>query len=254
MFPVLLTWPFSVNTYGVLLVIGILVSWFFLLRLAKHENINPVQIEYLLIWIIASGLLGARLLYIIVEWEMFLESPKDTLFSSAGLVFYGAFIAGTSVGIWRIKKMGLDLWKTLDVFAVTIPLMYIFGRIGCFANGCCYGRESHSWLGMMFHPDSLAGAAGVPVIPIQLFSAGMSLLLFLVLWRIYKNKKYDGEIVTGFFLLYGVTRFVIEIFRGDPRGSIGALSTSQVISIVLIICGIVLFARLKNKPKKTEKQ
>ncbi len=231
---------------------GVLVSLFFLLKMSKgeKEKINADQVMDLVIWMLVLGFAGARILYIIVEWKMFIASPLRTIVSRSGFVFYGGVISGILAGMWRVKKMGLDFWKTMDMFAVALPLAHAFGRIGCFAFGCCYGRECHSWLGMKFPAGSPAGSGGVPVIPTQLISAAGLLILFAVLWGIYKNKNFDGKVSANYCLLYGIMRFIVEIFRGDDRGGILALSTSQVIGIMMAVFGITLLVKLK--PKKIQ--
>lgn len=251
MFPVLIRWPIAIYTYGFMISTGVLVSLFLILRMSKKEEISSDQIMDLIIWMLVAGFAGARVVYIIVEWKTFLAAPLRTIISRSGFVFYGGAITGMLITMWRINKMNLDRWKTLDLFAVVVPVAHAFGRLGCFAFGCCYGKECHSWLCMKFPASSPAGAAGVPVIPTQLISSAGLLILAFVLWRMYKNKKFDGLVAAGYCLFYGIMRFVIEIFRGDDRGGIWILSTSQIISIMMVIFGITLLVKLGSKKSKT---
>lgn len=250
MFPIIVKWPITIYTYGAMISIGVMVALFLLLKIAKRERINPDQIMDLIIWILILGFAGARIMYIVVEWDSFIASPLRVILSRSGFVFYGGVISGIFVAIWRIRRMGLDLWKTLDMIALVVPLAHAFGRIGCFCFGCCYGRECHSWLGIKFPISSPAGAGGVPVIPTQLISVVALVILFLVLWMIYKHKNIDGKVSGNYILLYSIMRFIIEIFRGDNRGGIWILSTSQIVSIGMFIAGIGILLKLRNRKEK----
>jgi phosphatidylglycerol:prolipoprotein diacylglycerol transferase len=254
MFPVLLKlnifgFPLTIYTYGAMVSLGVLVSLTILVRMAEREKMNPDHIMDILIWVLLSGFAGARLVYIIVEWKTFLAAPVAVALSRSGFVFYGGLISGIIAAIWRIKKMKLNLWKTLDMFAIVVPLGHAFGRIGCFAFGCCYGRVAHSWLGVQFPKTCPAGASGIPVIPTQLIEASGLIILFMLLWLINRKKDFNGKVAAAYLVFYSIMRFIMEFFRGDDRGAIWFLSTSQIISIGFFIAGAILYYKLKAGKK-----
>ena len=137
----------------------------------------------------------------------------------------------------------------MDYFNLIIPevaLAQAFGRIGCFFAGCCYGKETHSHFGIAFPEHSLA-PAGIPLVPTQLISSLGDFCIFLVLFKLYNDKKLRPQTAAWYLILYSIGRFMIEFLRGDvERGFIGILSTSQFISIFVCLVGILLLVRIRN--------
>jgi len=232
-----------------MMAIGCLVGFFYVRREARRTALDTEKIMSLFLWVLISGFLGGRILYILVEWECFLNEPLRTIFARGGFVFYGGFILAFGVGIWQARRKGLDIWKTVDIFAPAVAVAYAIGRIGCFLNGCCYGRPTDSWLGVSFPPDSPAGSLGKPLIPIQLFSSLNLFIIFAILITLKPYKKFDGQLFWLYVLLYGVSRSVIEIFRGDPRGHIWIFSTSQFIGIIFAILSLIMLGKLGRQKK-----
>lgn len=251
MFPILFKiGPITIYTYGVFVFLGILSGYLFCLKEAKKENIESKVFADIIFWSILFGFIGARIFYILVEFEHFLKNPIAFIFSRAGFVFYGGVIFGLGTFYLLTKKHKLNFLRLADIVALSIPLGHSLGRLGCFFYGCCYGKPTTSWIGIRFPLDSPAGSSGVKVIPTQLISAFFLLLLFFTLLIIRKKQRFRGQILLSYFTFYGLFRFIIEFYRGDPRGYIGFLSTSQFIS--LIVVGISLFIWIKKimKPKK----
>ena len=252
MYPVLLRLgPFTIYTYGLMVAIGCIVGFFYIRRAARREGFDTDKIISLFLWVLVSGFVGGRILYIFVEWQRFVNEPLTTIFGRGGFVFYGGFILAFGVGIWQIRRMGLSIWKTADVFAPGVAIAYAIGRIGCFLNGCCYGRPTESWLGVSFPPESLVGSPGEALIPIQLFSSLNLFIIFAILVYLRRYKKFDGQIFWFYVLLYGLTRSIIEIFRGDPRGQIWVFSTSQFLGIIFAILALVMLGRLGRAKKRS---
>lgn len=168
--------------------------------------------------------------------------PRDCLaalkFWHGGLTFYGGLLVAVPLGLWYSRRKRLGAWRTADLVAPLLLLGMFFGRLGCFFNGCCYGAATGSWLGVRM-PGHIA-----PVHPTQLYEAAGVLVLWLVLaYVITPQKRMHGEVFAWFLVLYGVMRVVIELYRADPRGALGPLSTSQIISIPLIGAGVWLIVR-----------
>lgn len=235
---------FHIYTYGVLVFLGVLCGYLFAVSQAKKSGLDDKLFSDILFWSIIWGFIGARLLYVVIEWRMFLEAPLALLFGRAGFVFYGGILGGIAALYLQTKRHKLAFLPYVDIIILTVPLGHFFGRLGCFFYGCCYGIPTGSWIGMKFPPDSPAGILGVKVIPTQLISAFFLLTIFGVLLFIRNRQRFRGQIMLSYFILYGTFRFVIEFFRGDPRGFVGYFSTSQVIALVLITAGILSWRRL----------
>jgi len=243
--------PFTIYTYGLMIAIGCLVGFFYIQRETKRRGFNIDKIKSLFLWVLISGFVGGRLFYIFVEWERFLNEPLRTIFSRGGFVFYGGFILAFGIGIWQMRRKSLNIWKTADIFAPGIAIAHAISRIGCFLNGCCYGRPTDSWLGVSFPPESPAGFVGKPLIPIQLFSSLNLFIIFAILLILRRYKKFDGQLFWLYVLLYGVTRSIIEIFRGDPRGQIWMFSTSQFIGIIFAILALIMLGKLGREKEQS---
>lgn len=171
---------------------------------------------------------------------------------SDGFVVYGGIIAGILAGYIYCRVKKLEFWKYLDIVVPSIALAQGFGRIGCFLAGCCYGRETTSWCAITFTNSSYA-PNGVPLVPTQLISSGLDFLHFAILVWLSGKNKIPGRISALYLIFYSIGRFILEFFRGDlVRGSVGALSTSQFISIFVLLFGIGLFI-VKSRQKKDEK-
>lgn len=165
-----------------------------------------------------------------------------------GMVFYGGFIGG-AVGILVFCRFNKKLNKNnlLDVYAVLIPLFHVFGRIGCFLGGCCYGVESA--IGFTAHGNTLNPSVNdVNRFPIQLVEAGLNLLIFLFIIYLFKKDKMRDKLIYVYMLVYPVVRFILEFFRGDTyRGFLFGLSTSQWISIILFVFSVIMLIVKRNK-------
>src|SRR5687768_5638627 len=201
----------------------------------------------LLIWVIIAALVGAKALLFIVDFNHFTSSWQEfmTLLRSGG-VFYGGLIAAILVCIYQLRKHRLPLWTSADLFAPGIALGYMVGRLGCLMAGCCYGKPTDVQWAITF-TDPVANLnvgtpLNVPLHPTQMYEsvAGLLILvLLLVLER--RGRSFPGRTFWLFVLLYSVSRFIIEFYRGDDRGVIfGMLSTSQFISVVLAPLSLIM--------------
>ncbi|OPX30952.1 MAG: prolipoprotein diacylglyceryl transferase [Candidatus Omnitrophica bacterium 4484_171] len=236
--------PLTVYTYGTFVFMGVAAAYWLSVRDAARLGLDKDKFSNLFFWTVIFAFLGARLLYIIVEWKLFIAHPFYVAFSRSGFVFYGGIIGGFIASCVIIKKYKWDFLKAADIIFLYVPLGHAFGRMGCFSYGCCYGKPTNSWIGMLFPPASPAGAAGVKVIPTQIISAFFLIIIFLLLLYVRRKKKFEGQVFISYFFLYGTFRFIIEFFRGDPRGYLWIFSTSQWISIIAIITAIILGNRI----------
>ena len=228
----------TIHGYGLMIGIGFLVAVLVGMYRAKKRGMNQEAVLDIAIYAILAGFLGGKMLYVIVEWKRFVQDPWSVL-GSAGFVVYGGIITGVLAGYiyTRIKK--ISFVQYFDLIMPEIAIAQGFGRIGCFLAGCCYGRKTDSFLGVIFPEGSMA-PAGVKLLPTQLFMSAGDFLIALLLILYARKNKTDGNVGAGYLVLYGVGRFAVEFLRNDARGSVGALSTSQFISIFIVAIGIGL--------------
>jgi phosphatidylglycerol---prolipoprotein diacylglyceryl transferase len=173
--------------------------------------------------------------------------PRDCLaalkFWQPGLVFYGGVLGAIPAGYWFARKKGLDPLQVADLAAPALMLGQVFGRLGCFFQGCCYGAATDAWMGVGF-PGHAHDRH-----PSQLYEAAAVLALFVVLrYAIAPRKRGHGEVLGWMLVLYGAARSILELVRDDPRGALGPLSTSQIISIPLVAVGLWLI-HSRRRPK-----
>jgi phosphatidylglycerol:prolipoprotein diacylglycerol transferase len=255
--------PITVYTYGVLLAAAYLCGLQLARARARTRGLDANRILDLGIYIIISALIGAKLLLLVTDFRTFSANPRELLtLARSGGVFYGGLILAVAVALYYIRKIGLPLWTTCDVFAPGIALGHVVGRFGCLFAGCCYGKEAHVPWAITFH-DPFAAAnvgtpLGVPLHPTQLYEAGAELLILIALLVTErKGRPYPGRTFWLYMLLYAVSRFIIEFYRGDERGMVGALSTSQFISVLLAPLAIVMLVYLSRvstpEPKRVRK-
>jgi phosphatidylglycerol---prolipoprotein diacylglyceryl transferase len=247
--------PVTVYTYGVLLAAAYLLGLQLALVRARRHGLDAQRVMDLGILVIVSALVGAKVLLVIVDFDQFRADPA-ALFSIArsGGVFYGGLIFAVAAAFWYLRRHPLPFWSTCDVFAPGIALGHVIGRMGCFFAGCCWGRPTTEPWGVTFTNPLAAELVGTPLgvslHPTQLYEAGAELIILVGLLALERRgRAYPGRTFWAYVLVYGVSRFVIEFFRGDPRGEVfGMLSTSQFISVVLVPLSIVMLVVLSRRP------
>ncbi len=257
MYPILLKLgKINIYTYGFFIALGFFAGIFLAKKEAKRVGENPEMIMDLSFYILLSAIIGSRLLYVMTDPGFFFSNPIEIFkIWNGGLVFYGGFIAALIVSIFYLKKRKIPIWKTADIFAPSLAIGHFFGRIGCFSAGCCYGKASDlPWAVTFTDPNTLAKPIGVPLHPTQLYSALNNLIIFGILWFFRTRKRVDGQLFWLYVFIYGITRSLIEIFRGDFRGGIifGIFSISQAIGCAMAIIAfvmIIFFARQADKRK-----
>jgi phosphatidylglycerol:prolipoprotein diacylglycerol transferase len=255
--------PITVYTYGVLLAAAYLFGLQLARVRAKQRGLDANRVLDLGIYIIISALVGAKLLLLITDFKSFSADPRELLtLARSGGVFYGGLIVAVIVALWYIRRVGLPLWTTCDVFAPGIALGHVIGRFGCLFAGCCYGKPTTRPWGITFTDPFAAANVGTPLgvalHPTQLYEAGAELLILIVLLVTErKGRPFPGRTFWLYMLLYAISRFIIEFYRGDDRGTVGMFSTSQFISIVLAPLAIVMLVYLSrvvtHEPKRARK-
>jgi phosphatidylglycerol:prolipoprotein diacylglycerol transferase len=242
---------FPINTYGVFLAVAFLCAILIAVKLAKRDGLPHEKIYDLSLWMLLAGLIGSKILMFFTEPE-YRENPWQFLsldFLRSGGVWYGGLLGAVFAGYFLMKRYGLPWWKTADACAPGIAIGNFFGRQGCFAAGCCWGKPTTLPWGVKF-TELGHQITGVPtdtyLHPTQLYESFAMLLVFLFLLWLHKRKRFSGQVILFYALLYSVIRFAIEFVRDDPRGdvfgltSLTGLSTSQLISLVIGIAALIL--------------
>jgi phosphatidylglycerol:prolipoprotein diacylglycerol transferase len=244
---------FYLPTYGFLVASGVLIGLWLTVRNARRQGIDPEKMWNLGILVVLSGILGAKILYVVNEWSYFKQNPGeifsvDTL--QAGGVFSGGLVAALLAAAWYIRSNRLPVLASIDCFAPGLALGHAIGRVGCFAAGCCFGKETTAAWGVTFSnplAHELSGTPlGVHLHPTQLIEAVVEVANFFLLSWLIRRKTFDGQVFGTYMILYGIARFFIEFLRGDPgRGEVfgGLMSGTQLISILLVIAGGVAWLR-----------
>ena len=272
---------FPINTYGVFLALAFLCAILITVRLAARDGLPREKIYDLCLWMLLSSLIGSKILMLFTEPE-YRDHPLQLLsldFLRSGGVFYGGLIGAILAGYFLMRRYKLPWWKTADACAPGIALGNFFGRQGCFAAGCCWGKPTTSWWGIQFAEAGNA-ITGVPTTvsqlgdpaqraywsqrlggdlaplhlhPTQLYESFAMLIVFFFLLRLHKHRRFSGQVILFYALLYSVIRFAIEFLRDDPRGdlfgltTLTGLSTSQLISIIVGTGALVLLIRRWRK-------
>lgn len=232
--------PVTIYGYGLMIAIGFFAAYTSCEYRAKKQNLNPDILFGILVCAIVGGLSGAKILYWITQWKEVLENPGMLLDIADGFVVYGGIIGGILASMLYCHVKKAPFLKYFDLVMPSVALAQGFGRIGCFLAGCCYGIETDCAIGIVFQNSQYA-PNGVKLLPTQLISSGLDFLNFGVLVWLSKRKKGDGQIAGLYLIFYSIGRFVLEFFRGDLiRGNVGTLTTSQFISIFILLIGVGL--------------
>jgi len=255
-----------IYAYGFMLMVGFLVVVFVARIKAKAEGINPEDMSNLGIYTIFAGILGGRTFYVIQNFDSYKYNILDIFkIYEGGLVFYGGLVASIAAIIVYSKIKKHPVLKTIDIVAYAFPLGVVFGRIGCFLNGCCWGDVCspdllwavtfpksvdanslingspaflhHLGLGLV----SVSDSRSLPIHPTQIYSALGNLSIFFVINALFKHRRRDGEITLLFCALYSVMRFTVEIFRDDNPPLFDGLTISQNVSILVFAVSVTLF-------------
>lgn len=232
--------PLTLHMYGIMIAIGYMSAFLISEKRARKRGMDT-DVLYGIFWCaVFGGALGSKLLYYIVNIRDIIADPSIILDFQNGWVVYGGIIGGvlTSWIYCRIKKV--DFVSYLDLVLPAVAFAQGCGRIGCFFAGCCYGRETESILGITYWQSDFA-PNGVKLVPTQIFSSVGDFAIAFLLMAYAKRKPKKGKVAAGYCILYSIGRFVIEIFRNDYRGEFGPLSTSQLISIFILVLGVGMY-------------
>jgi phosphatidylglycerol:prolipoprotein diacylglycerol transferase len=261
MHPVLFDLPlgplgtFTVGTYGLFYALGFLLALRLAVHYARRDGIDPARILDLGIVGLLAGFVGAKLLLYALDARYYLADPVRMVqnLRSAG-VYYGGLGLAVLAGLWYVRRHRLPLGKVADLAAPALSLGQAIGRVGCFLAGCCYGRACDLPWGVTFHDPRASDLTGVPIgvklHPTQLYHAATDVVTLLVAMALMRRRRFDGQVFWTWLLLYALFRAVVEHWRGDlARGVFfgGVLSTSQIISIPIVMVAAVMLWRLGRR-------
>nr|MBP3724443.1 prolipoprotein diacylglyceryl transferase [Campylobacter sp.] len=250
---------FKVHWYGLMYVAALLVALFIAKWFVKKDKI-PISNQMLdnyFFWVEIGVILGARLGYILIydpntiyyilhPWQIFNPFANGEFVGIRGMSYHGAVVGFVIATLAFCKKYKQNLWIYLDLCAISIPLGYFFGRIGNFLNQELFGRPTDVSWGILVD--------GTLRHPSQIYEALLEgLVLFLILFIYRKFKKFNGELIALYAIFYTFARFICEFFR-QPDSQIGfvafGMSMGQILSILMLSCGMALFIYLKTKSQK----
>ncbi|MCL2798792.1 MAG: prolipoprotein diacylglyceryl transferase [Endomicrobia bacterium] len=256
MYPILFSFgKITIYTYGFFIAVAFLaaISYVsYVLKKTKSSVITQDELYNLFLGLIVSGIVGARIFYIFVNFNEYLSAPLD-IFKvwQGGLVYYGGFITAVGFLVLYAFKKKKSILKLSDIIAPALPLGHFFGRIGCFFAGCCFGRECALPWSVVFNNQHSLALQHVHLHPVQLYEAFGNLLLFMFLHFYNKKSHADGMSLAFYLTGYSVLRFAAEFLRGDFRGGYYlGLSVAQIISAVLFLAGLIILYRIQKNAGK----
>lgn len=254
--------PVPIRAYGLLIVIGFLVALRYVLaqldRLSRELGQDgarrqglPTKDQLLDMALIglALGIVGTRVVFVALHWEMFRDNPLDILrIWTGGLSFIGGPLFGFAFVWWYARRYGLSFRRMADLASPGFALAYAFGRVGCFLNGCCYGHACSLPWAVRFHVDGFGDALTPPSHPTQLYASAMSLGIFAVLHRLLRTPHRPGQVAVAYFALYACYRFVNDFFRAGATSRVVAfgLTDGQVAALIAIPVLAILWFRLRR--------
>lgn len=241
---------FDLYTYGLLFTIAVLVGMVLVVVFSRRQEIDVNKTLTLGTLAALSGIMGAKFLFVILEWNHYSRHLSEILSLATlrtGGVFSGGLVTAIAFSARYIYKQHLSVLRTADAFAPALALGHAIGRLGCFAAGCCYGKPTTAFWGITFSSPLTSDLShtplGVPLHPTQLFESAIEVANFFILVRLLDRKRFDGQVMAVYLAVYGVARFFLEFLRGDPgRGEVfnGLLTGTQLIAMGLLIGGVLL--------------
>ena len=244
MHPILLKLgPFTLYSYGLMIALGFLAAVWDVGRRAVRAGLDRKRLQNLALTALLAGILGARVLYVLLNWSQYRGNGWEIFrLDHGGLVYYGGFVAGLAAVFWGARRSQFPLWKTIDLCVPPLVLAHAFGRIGCFLNGCCYGKPTQAPWAVAFPNEC------IPRHPAQLYESAFLLALFFLLGWLQRRDLRPGTVLLVYGLAYGTWRFNVEFLRGDNPIVSGGLTLFQWLSLLLAgVCAWLLLQRTLRK-------
>ncbi len=243
MYPILFkVGPLCIYSYGFMIALGVCLSIWLINKRILRTNVDEHFLIDCVFILLVIGIIGARLFYIALNFENY----KHSIFSffkvwEGGLIVYGGVVAATIalIGITYASKRAF--FDVADALIPFVALTQGFGRVGCFLNGCCWGKVTTSMWGVTFP------FLDMPVHPVQIYESLYCFMMFFLLWMMSNKKKFNGQIAFSYFMLYSGGRFFLEFVRGDQENIFFILNRPQCISLVILLCVCISYYLRKQK-------
>ena len=230
--------PFTIFSYGLMLACAFFLGAYLASQRGRKEGFNAEEIFNFLFFVFIFGIIGCRVLYVLITFGFYLRNPLEILMiQRGGMAWFGGLLLGSAAGIIYLKRKNLPILKVLDLVVPFVALGQAIGRIGCFLNGCCYGKVSQC--GVYF--PSLNEIR----LPTQIYSAFLLVVIFMILRLLQEKKHQPGEIVASYFFLYALKRFIMEFFRGDNTPVFFGLTIFQLFSLGFLSLSLGIFIYLR---------
>ena len=234
---------FTIYSYGLTLVLAFFVGSSLCAAQARREKLDPDLIFNLLFTIFISGVIGCRVFYVLLNFYFYLSNPLEIIMlQHGGMAWFGGLIFGTIAGFLFVKRNKMDFLKTADLVVPFVALGQSIGRIGCFLNGCCFGREASVGIYSPVFDKVL--------IPTQLYSSLLLLLIFLLLRTMQNTKHLPGLILYTYLFFYSLKRLLMEFLRNDSPRIIFGLTLFQLLSLTVFVFSALRIVRMVEKAKK----
>lgn len=256
MHPILLKiGSFKIYSYGVFVAIGFIAALWVAGREISRKGLDREKFLDMGFWVVIAAIAGARIFHVLVYWDQYRSDPLEILkLWNGGLVFYGGFLAAVALCAYFLRRHRMPFLPVADASALGIPLGLGFGRIGCTAAGCCYGKlTTVPWAVVYSDPASLA-PLGVHLHPTQIYESLAGFAIFGTLYLMRDRFRTPGMMFWTMIILYGVIRSILEIFRDDPRGFVGPFSESQIVSAVLVVYAVIAIVRARAQAQAAAPQ
>ncbi|OGQ80076.1 MAG: prolipoprotein diacylglyceryl transferase [Deltaproteobacteria bacterium RIFOXYA12_FULL_58_15] len=261
----ILSEPWSLHTYGLLIATGFLLAMTLAARVAKSEGEDPDRVVDMSFYLLLAGLIGARIVFVITKIDDYVRDPIEIVFFwRGGLVFYGAFIGAALFMFYYCRRHRMNFFKFVDIMIPFLALAHAFGRFGCLAAGCCFGKPTDMPWGITFPVNSMAqqaqqseGLVGIGDLPLAvhptaLYESGFEIGMFWLLTMMRPHKRFHGQVFLVYLAIYPIGRTIIELFRGDRERGVYILSTSQWISILVAATAVALYIYLRRGRGRAE--
>ena len=256
----------AITSFGVFMLFAFLTGGYVIRAGMREMGEDPDKAWDLVFMGVVGGIVGAKLYYILLNYERLAADPRELILSRGGLVWYGGFLLATALVIWEIRRQKLSLPKMADIIAPALALAYAVGRMGCFLVGDDWGRPTDSWLGIAFPrgtpptrvdvierlgiavDPALVEKYGqiVPVHPTQLYEVGLSTLIFFFLWHMRGDRRTAGWLFMLWLSLAGMERFLVEFLRAKDDRFFGVLTLAQLISLAIVAAGVIGMTRVRR--------
>ena len=241
----------EIYSYGILAALGFLGAILTWTWMSRREVRPPGFASDLGFWLMASGIVGSRLAYVLANWPHYRAAPLEIFrIDQGGLIFYGGFLLACLALVLFARRHRLPLWHAADFAIPGLAIGHALGRVGCFLNGCCYGRPAGDAVcGIAYPPVCEPGRLfpDIPLYPVQLLEAAALVFLWIALLAAYPRRQKDGAVFALYLVLYPPVRFFLEYLRGDERQAWFVLDVAQATSIALFLAGLLLFAFLPKR-------